>query len=241
MRTIWTAIYMIGFICYSLPALWKIKRKNIASLPADEQDAIIFDLPKRWAKGILRAAGAKVTITGNEKFPEGPVLIVANHQGNFDIMALLGYLDKPVGFMSKIEVKKIPVVRSWMEEMHCVFIDRTNKRQTVQAFAKGIDVLKNGHSLVIFPEGTRTKGPEMHPFKAGSFRLAVRARVPVVPVVIDGTYHIMEQNGIGIKPAQVKLTVCDPIYPEDYGAYPLSHLAERAQTKIMQVLQRREG
>lgn len=236
MRTLWTAIFILGYIAYSLPALWKVKRINKETLSADELDQKIFDLPKRWARGTLRAAGAKVTINGNEKFPEGPVLIVANHQGNFDIMVLLGYLEKPAGFMSKIEVKKIPIVRSWMDEMHCVFLDRKNKRQAVQAFVKGIDRLKKGHSMIIFPEGTRTKGPAMHDFKAGSFKLAAKANVPVVPVVIDGTYRIMEEKGIWIKPAEVNLTVCDPIHPDEYRNYPLSHLAEQAQSEIMEVL-----
>ena len=75
-----------------------------------------------------------------------------------DIPVLLGYLNKPIGFVSKAEIKKFPVVPTWMELMNCVFMDRSDRRQSLKAIKDGIELLKNGHSIVIFPEGTRSKG-----------------------------------------------------------------------------------
>ncbi|MBB6455369.1 1-acyl-sn-glycerol-3-phosphate acyltransferase [Salirhabdus euzebyi] len=238
MRTVWTIGYSILYLLYSIPTLQKVKKvvsKN--ELPPNELDKVIFALPRRWAQKTIKRSGSTVNVVGNEKFPDGPVLIVANHQGNFDIMALLGYLEKPFGFIAKIETKKVPFARTWITCMHGIFIDREDRRQSVKAFKDGIETLKSGHSLLIFPEGTRSKGSQTLPFKSGSLRLATKAGVPIVPVAIDGTHKIMEANDGKVKPAKVTVTVCDPIMPEQYEELSLDQLAEYTQSQIIEVLQ----
>jgi 1-acyl-sn-glycerol-3-phosphate acyltransferase len=238
MRTIWTFFYSILFLIGSIPTLQKVKKESKKQLPADQLDEILFQVPKKWARKTVDQSGSTVEVIGNDTFPEGPVLLVANHQGNFDIPVALGFLNKPFGFISKIEMKKIPIARTWMSYMHCVFMDRKDKRQSVRAFKQGIDYLKNGHSLIIFPEGTRSQGEQTKPFKSGSFRLATKAGVPIVPIAIDGTYKVMEANKGKIKPAHVKLTVCEPIMPEEFETYKLDQLAEMAQSRIVEALQK---
>ena len=117
-------------------------------------------------------------------------------------------MPRVIGFISKIEVEKIPVVKTWMTFMHCVFMDRSNLRKSSESIIKGIKLLKDNHSLVIFPEGTRSKGGPIKEFKAGSFKLATKSKSPIVPVTIDGSYKIMEHgNGPLIKPVIVNLYI----------------------------------
>ncbi|MFD1020777.1 lysophospholipid acyltransferase family protein [Thalassobacillus hwangdonensis] len=219
----------------SIPELRKVK-KLPADMPAKEKDEAIFAMPKHWARGVVRQSGSTVRVINEDRMPEGPALLVANHQGNFDILALLGHLQKPFGFISKIEMEKWPVVKGWMNAIHSVFIDRTDKRQAVRALNGAIDNLKNGHSMLIFPEGTRSKSSDLLPFKPGSFRLAVKAGVPIVPVAIDGSYKVMEQNDGKIKPADIYLNVCHPINPSEYADRKLPELSAEAESKIKEAI-----
>ncbi|WP_261176916.1 1-acyl-sn-glycerol-3-phosphate acyltransferase [Anaerobacillus sp. CMMVII] len=151
--------------------------------------------------------------------------MVSNHQGNFDIPILLGFLERPIGFISKVEVKKLPIVRDWMVYMNCVFLDRQDRRQAIKAINQGAENIKKGTSIVIFPEGTRSKGMEMNPFKSGSFKLAQKAEATIVPIAINGSYRIMEKNGNRIKPAKVTVTILPNIQPEVYQQKDLKELA----------------
>lgn len=179
----------------------------------DEAEKIINDHVLNWAEYILKKAKVELEIEGLENLPKESCLYVANHQSLFDIPVLLAGIRKPMGFISKKEIKKVKIISEWMEMIHCVFIDRENIRESVKAINKGIDNLKQGYSMVIFPEGTRNKEGKIGDFKQGSMKLALKSGVPVVPVVIDGTYKIREGNKNNkIKPGKVRLIIKEPIY-----------------------------
>jgi len=95
--------------------------------------------------------------------------------------------------------------------MKCVFMDRSDIRQSLKVINQAADYLKEGYSMVIFPEGSRSKGETLGEFKPGSLKLAVKAEVPIVPITIRGSYKILEQNGFMIKPAHVEISILDPI------------------------------
>lgn len=179
---------------------------------ADAQRLIAHYTSYYWARFLLLMAGVRVKVSGLEHIPAGPVLFVSNHQSNFDIPVLLSHINKPKGFLAKIELAKVPVMRSWMAKMGCVFIDRSDMRQSIKAIQKCVEVVKGGQSMVIFPEGTRSKGPVMGEFKKGSLRLVEKAGVPVVPVTINGTYKAMEANQNRITPAKIDVHVSLPVY-----------------------------
>lgn len=240
MRTVFMYLFQILYLIRHASTGRKLK-KLAKDLPIEERNRLVFEQPQKWAKTTLKLAGAKVTMNGNEKIPEGPVLMVANHQGNFDIMALLAYLEKPFGFISKIEVKSIPVVRSWMETMNCVFIDRKNKKQAFEAVSKGVEKLQEGSSLLIFPEGTRNMGEGLKGFKSGGMRMATHANVPIVPIAIEGTYKVMEANNGKIKPAQIHIEVCESIMPADYEGMHMNEVADLARKRIEEKLVRIGG
>lgn len=207
-RTIYWFLFFFSYLIYSLPTLNKVRKLE---LPAAERDEIVFETPRKWSQKLVRLTGSRVTVKGVEHLPEGPVLFVSNHQGNFDIPVLLGFVPKPMGFISKMEVKKIPLVPKWMEAMNCVFINRKDRRQALQGIKDGIKILEDGHSLVIFPEGTRSKGGPVGPFKTGGLRLGIDSGVPIVPISINGTYQIMEHGGRFFKPAAVEVVISPPV------------------------------
>src|SRR5699024_11677599 len=97
-----------------------------------------------------------------------------------------------------------------------IFMDRKDRRQSVQTIHQGIKFLKDGHSLVVFPEGTRSRGKKLNTFKSGSLNLATRSKVPIVPLAIDGTYKMLEESNGKVKASSIKLIIEKPIQPKDY-------------------------
>lgn len=209
-NTIRTFSFLFGYLPISVVNLKKfIKQKS--KLSVKEYDQLIHTEPQKWATGIMKRTKSTVTIAGLEKLPDGPVLFVSNHEGNFDIPTLLSTIPKPFGFISKKEVNKFPIIPMYMEEMNCVFLDRTDRRSALKSITDTIEKLKEGHSILIFPEGTRSKGQSMSEFKAGFMRIAKDADVPILPIAIHGTSDIMEKNNNKVKPAMVTVQLLDPV------------------------------
>lgn len=166
-----------------------------------------------WARSLAWASGVKVRMTGLENIPKDePVLFVSNHQSNLDFAILLGLINKPKAFVAKIELARIPVVSPWMRNIGCVFMDRKDIRQSLKVMNEAVDIIRSGLSMVIFPEGTRSRSDTVAEFKKGSLRLADKAGVPVVPVTISGSYKAVEANKGWIKPVEVKVVIAKPIY-----------------------------
>lgn len=209
-----TTIWFIYFWCYLiiiLPSLIKARALHRAK-KIEQRDLVVDHIVKKWARSLVNLSGSKVIVTGEEHVPtQGGVVFISNHQGNFDIPILLGYIDKPKAFIAKKELKKLPLISSWMYYMNCVFIDRSSARAGLKAIQEGVAFLKQGYSQIIFPEGTRSRGEQLGEFKPGSFKLATKAGVPIVPVTIKGSYKIMEANGGLIKPAVVEMFISEPI------------------------------
>ena len=182
-----------------------------------ERDRILAPMVREWAQYVVRLTGKKtqVQVTGQENLPQNrAVLFVANHQSNLDIPVLLGYVEKPMAFVAKKELLRIPFLSGWMKLMQCVFLDRKNIRQSVKDMEEAVEKIKDGYSLLIFPEGHRSKGAAHGQFKAGSFKLAFTAGVPVVPVSIDGTWRLLEGSG-RLHSANVRVTIHPPVSTEN--------------------------
>ena len=200
----------MGSLIIKMPKKWRMDKLR-KKMPPDEFALLAEKVTGNWAAARMRQTGSHVTVNGIENIPEGAVLFVSNHQSNYDIPVFMSYIRKPKGFVAKIETLKVPLLHYWMRFMDCIFIDRSDLRQQAKTVIEGIKQLQNGHSMVLFPEGTRSKGGPVGEFKAGSFKLATKAKVPIVPVTLDGTYKIMEANGWRIKPANVTVTIHPPI------------------------------
>lgn len=139
---------------------------------------------------------------------------MANHQGYFDIPLMLTQLDKPNPLVAKKEIQKIPMIRGWMEQLHCVFLDRDDPRQSMECLRQAQELLGQGYSVVIFPEGTRNSGGPLGEFKAGAIRMATRAGVRWCPVCIDGSHLLMKKGSLWIHPAKVNIRILPPISTE---------------------------
>ena len=161
---------------------------------------------RHWALAMLRYAGVTVEVKGEENIPADTALYLPNHQSDWDIPIMIAY-GPSAGLLAKDSIGKIPLIQTWMNFMECVFIDRGDARKSLRSLREVDEKLKNGRSMVVFPEGTRSKGEEIGPFHNGSFRGAIRNGIPIVPVSIDGSYKIMEaNNGKWIRPGHVILT-----------------------------------
>lgn len=186
-----------------------------------------------WGNNVLRIFGSSLTVEGKENLPEqGPVVFVGNHQGYADIIAYCAALETPqFGFIAKEDLGKIPVYGTWIKRIRSVLIKRGDARASLRAIDEGIKLIEQGFSLMIFPEGTRSKGPDPGEFKKGSIKLATKPGVPIIPVSLNGSYKMYEETGV-LKGADIKVLIHPPI--ETKG---LSRPEEKALTgKVEEII-----
>lgn len=168
-----------------------------------------------WAfRGCLFIAGTTVTVIGEENVPKDqPVLYIGNHRSYFDIVITYIRVPRPTGYIAKNEMLRYPLLRDWMKNLHCLFLDRKDIKQGMQTILEGIAKMKAGISICIFPEGTRNKvNDTFMPFHAGSFKIAEKTGYPIVPMSINNAAAIFEDHLPRIKKAHVVLEYGKPIY-----------------------------
>jgi 1-acyl-sn-glycerol-3-phosphate acyltransferase len=185
-----------------------------------------------WGRAMVKLSSSNIELIGADKLPEGNVLYVCNHQSYYDIPLLLGHLPKYKAYVAKIELSKIPILSHWMRTMGCLFLDRGNLKQSLKVILKGIEQLKKGETLVIFPEGTRSKSYTMAEFKKGSLKLGIKANVPIVPITIDGSFKMYEENNALAK-SNVRIIIHDPIYPDKLTKEEQNELSETVRNIII--------
>lgn len=231
-RTIyWYSAFALTLIAHT-PKWIKIKHLEKQGKIV-EKEAYVHQVTKKWVQGNLKRSGATIHVEGLENIPnDRNVVFIANHQSNFDIALLMGVIDKPKGFIAKIEMEKVPFIRTWMRLIHCVFMDRSTMKGAASAIIEGIKLLQQGYSLVIFPEGTRSKQDAIGEFKAASFKLATKPKIPIIPITINGSYKIMEQNHNKIVPNDVWVTVHPLIETATLNKEELNALPDRVITCI---------
>lgn len=195
----------------------------------------VFSLAKNWSCTTLKMMGTTYEVYGKENLIDGPCLYVANHQSYFDIPLMVQIIDKPIGFVAKKEMKKVPVMGTWVKRINSVFIDRENIREALKTISEGIENIKKGYSMFIFPEGTRSKGGPVKDFKKGSLKLATKTGVPIIPITIDGAHNILEATG-KIQKAHVKITVHQPIYTKGLSKDEENNLTEKIKGIIVSKL-----
>ena len=164
-----------------------------------------------WSKVILWSIGVKLDVSGMDNFPPDERLcFVGNHQGDLDIMIMLAILPRPAGFIAKSQVAWFPFLNIWALALGSAFIVRNKPRQGTKAIDKGVARIRRGHAMIIFPEGTRSRGYRLLPFRNGAFKLATRAEATIVPVSIDGSFHAWEEH-LTIRATRVSVVVHPPV------------------------------
>jgi 1-acyl-sn-glycerol-3-phosphate acyltransferase len=170
----------------------------------------IYRLAQLWALSLLPVAG-HTTVKGRENIPKkGGVCFVSNHCGYFDIVLALAFCGRPVGFIAKKELLFMPFLNLWIFLLGGFFLDRSNVRNAIKTINKGVQRIKSGGSMIIFPEGHRSKGKGLLPFHPGSLKLATQANAVIVPVAIKGSYEVFEKNNRVVN-TQSKITFLEPI------------------------------
>ena len=168
-------------------------------------------LAKIYTGTIFWATRARVEVFGREKIPSNRNLcIISNHQAYADILTLMNIMPRVPGFIAKKELGRIPLLRDWMIGVGCYFMDRKNVRDGLNAILYGVKRIKEGYPMVIFPEGTRSKGAQMGDFKKGSLKLATKSKAIIVPISINGTYKLLEETG-RVKRCHIQVLIHDPI------------------------------
>lgn len=211
-RFILVVLYLILYLILFLPVLlveWIIGKFN-PGLKARSSKALVS-----WGfRCIAFLSGAKVTVKGLENIPtDTAVLYVGNHRSFFDVILTLSYFPGVTGYVAKIEMKKAPILRIWMKNIHCLFLDRKNIKEGLKTILAGVEEVKNGYSMCIFPEGTRNKVNDTFlPFHDGSFKIAEKGKVPIVPMTLVNTAAIFEDHLPKIKKANVMIDFGKPIY-----------------------------
>ena len=164
----------------------------------EKERAIIAEVSSEWINDAINIFDMHLEINGRENIPDGPCVFIANHQGYADIPVLLKALEgHPTGFIAKDGFKNTPILSTWIERTRGLFIptDSRDPRESLRIINEGVSIIEQGFSMTIFPEGKRSWSSVMDPLKPGSFKLATKAGVPIVPITIDGTYRMFEDNG----------------------------------------------
>lgn len=213
-RFIVIVLYLVLYLILSLPVLfaeWIIGKFN-PQLKARSSMALVS-----WGfRCITVLAGTKVIVNGRENIPtDTAVLYVGNHRSFFDVVLTCTLFPRVTGYVAKVEMRKAPILSLWMKNIHCLFLDRDNIREGMKTILSGVEEVKNGYSLCIFPEGTRNKVNDTFlPFKEGSFKIAEKGGVPIVPLTMVNTAQVFEEHLPKVKKATVVIDFGQPVYLE---------------------------
>lgn len=184
---------------------------------------------------VLKAiAGTKLTVKGLSNVPSAePVLYVPNHRSIFDIILTYPLCPRQTAYVAKKETGKIPIFNIWMSFMNCQFLDRKDLRKGLKVILKCADLVKEGSSVCIFPEGTRNKTAEtLLPFHDGSLKIAEKSGCKIVPVAINNSEKIFEAQFPKIRKAKIVIEYCKPIDPSDFSKENKRDISLKVQEEI---------
>lgn len=186
-----------------------------------------------WGRSILMAGGIKVTVKGLSNLdPSKTYIYMANHLSNFDIPVLLAYLKVQFRWLAKAELFKVPFFGYVVKRAGYISIDRSNRRSAFQSLQRAAEMIQNGTSVMIFPEGTRSLDGKLGPFKKGGFALAMKSEARIVPIRISGTWQIMSKDGLRIRPGRVTLEIKAPVETKNYDRKEKENLMAHIRREI---------
>ena len=206
--------------------------------PFDRSGKTGHGLARLWANVALLAAGVKVKMEGLDSLDrKGPYIFMSNHQGAYDIFALHGRLPFHFKWLAKKELFSIPVLGWAMAAAGYIAIDREGTRDTVRAMNDAARKIHDGMSVIIFPEGTRSPDGSIQPFKKGGFTLAIKSKVPIVPLAIVGSREIMPKGRLAVRPGRIWVRSEPLIETKDCSLRDWKPLMEKVAEAISRGLQ----
>lgn len=224
-------VYTIYMLIMRIKGLhwWLIKKIKGES----EATEYTFMLYEKWARFTTRLIGIDIEVDGLENIPNESCVFVGNHTSILDIPILMNCVDLKLGFISKKEVLDYPIIGFWLRKGKNVPLDRNNVRQGIQAINEGVDNVKNGYSMVVFPEGTRSKTGEILEFKKGSLKLATKSKSKIVPVYIEKASRFFEDERRFVG-GKIKVSFLEPIDTKVISKDEEKMLAENIRSLILE-------
>ena len=201
--------------------------------PFDRKGRVGHYYARLWGKTALLANRVKVKIEGIEHLNgKGPYIFMSNHQSYYDVFALLGHLPYQFKWLVKKELFSIPYLGWTMSAVGYISIDRGGTRDTVEAMNEAAQKIRDGMSVTIFPEGSRSPDGSIQPFKKGGFTLAIKSKVPIVPIAIDGSRNIMPKDKFTVTSGEIRMLLDRPIETESYSLKDREILMEKVRETI---------
>lgn len=191
-----------------------------------------------WAPGLLAGAGARLEVEGLARLDGvGPCLVVANHASWIDIPALFRALPRPLAFLAKSELGRVPLLGAYIRAMGMVLVDRSRRRAATASVDAAAELLAAGHTVVSFSEGTRSRDGQMGRFRSGAFGAALGTGVPVVPVALVGAGLVLPAGGFRVRPGRIAVRVGAPIETAAYASGRRAELAEAVRRAVAELLE----
>lgn len=226
---------MIHAIRLGLIALYTIFWGTLACLAAPFPRSVvaIMWVARNWLSWINATCGIEVEATGFHDFDEDhPVVLMSNHQSLFDIAALIVTLPPVWRFVAKKELVRVPFFGWALGMADQIIIDRSDRRRSVESLQHAAQRIRAGRSVIIFPEGTRSDGRALAPFKSGGFHMAIEAQVPVVPVTVSGSQRVLGARSIRVNSGRIHIHYGEPIPTTGLGNDDRHALKERVRKAI---------
>ncbi len=198
----------------------------------DRDGSIQHWFARTWSWMILKTIFSPVTVVGRENIPSGPAVYAANHQSAMDIPVLYTNLPTQFRIVAKIELFRYPFMGWHLSRSGQIPVDEKNVRANLKTLQRGVETLKHGMPLVVFPEGGRTPDGEIKGFMSGAFYMAIKAGVPVVPVAIVGTFEVLRMWSYIIRPGKLQLMIGQPIPTEGYTTKDMAAFSQKVRASI---------
>ena len=187
-----------------------------------------------WARMLLWLTNTSVEVIGRENVQTGrPHIFMANHQSDFDILIVLAHIPGQFRWIVKKELFKIPVFGTAMRNAGYIEIDRQNHEKALKSLDEAARKIREGKSVVTFPEGTRSKDGTVKPFKQGMFHLAIESGVSIIPISIIGAKEIMPKRSLNVKPGKITMVIDRPVDVSAYTKETRGELIERVRSIII--------
>ena len=237
-RLVFVALFLILFLLLGIPVLcaeWLIARRFPHAADISQLRMV------QWGfKCMMALAGVRLTVVGEEHVPKDEaVLYIGNHRSFFDIVITYSRCPGLTGYVAKDSMLRVPLLSIWMKRLYCLFLNREDVKEGLKTILTGIDQIKRGISVCIFPEGTRSKSEdetELLPFKEGSMKMASKTGCPIIPMAITGSADIFENHFPWIRSADVRLVYGEPIYPGELSKEDQKRLGSYTRLKILELL-----
>ncbi|HLK05860.1 MAG TPA: lysophospholipid acyltransferase family protein [Candidatus Acidoferrum sp.] len=228
-RTVFIAVFLsLYIIVVGIPLLfWTVISRNPNALYWGGVKGVMF---------FVRAVGVKVKVSGLERIPEGACLFAANHTSSADAPAVVGAIPRRIAILLKKSLFAYPIVGQAFTLAHFIPVERNNHDSAIASLEKATKAMREGQSFLIYPEGTRSNDGRLGEFKRGAVVMAIKAGVPIVPMVCAGAHKVMEKRSLVIKPGVITVEFLEPIDASAYTFGQRDDLNKRVRGAMAEAL-----